>query len=79
VDAIKKIDARENKMKEEIGKYAQGLRDNIEKNNRKNKQLMSEKAKEIGKSKITLEDQQEKIQTAKKSTKAENHVICLII
>jgi CTP:phosphocholine cytidylyltransferase-like protein len=24
VDAIKKIDARENKMKEEIGKYAQG-------------------------------------------------------
>jgi hypothetical protein len=71
VDAIKKIDARENKMKEEIGKYAQGLRDNIEKNNRKNKQLMSEKAKEIDKSKITLEDQQEKIQTAKKSTKAE--------
>ena len=71
VDAIKKIDARENKMKEEIVKYAQGLRDNIEKNNRKNKQLMSEKAKEIDKSKITLEDQQEKIQTAKKSTKAE--------
>jgi hypothetical protein len=71
VDAIKKIDARENKMKEEIGKYAQGLRDIIEKNNRKNKQLMSEKAKEIDKSKITLEDQQEKIQTAKKSTKAE--------
>jgi hypothetical protein len=32
---------------------------------------MSEKAKEIDKSKITLEDQQEKIQTAKKSTKAE--------
>jgi hypothetical protein len=31
VDAIQKIDARENKMKEEIGKYAQGLRDNIEK------------------------------------------------
>ena len=26
VDAIKNIDARENKMKEEIGKYAQGLR-----------------------------------------------------
>ena len=71
VDAIKKIDARENKMKEEIVKYAQGLRDNIEKNNRKNKQLMSEKAKEIDKSKITLEDQQEKIQTAKKSTKTE--------
>jgi hypothetical protein len=71
VDAIKKIDARENKMKEEIGKYAQGLRENIEKNNRKNKQLMSEKAKEIDKTKITLEDQQEKIQTAKKSTKAE--------
>ena len=71
VDAIKKIDARENKMKEEIGKYAQGLRDNIEKHNRKNKHLMSERAKEIDKSKITLEDQQEKIQTAKKSTKAE--------
>ena len=71
VDAIKEIDVRENKMKEEIGKYAQGLRDNIEKNNRKNKQLMSEKAKEIDKSKITLEDQQEKIQTAKKSAKAE--------
>jgi hypothetical protein len=71
VDAIKKIDARENKMKEEIGKYAQGLRENIEKNNRKNKHLMSEKAKEIDKTKITLEDQQEKIQTAKKSTKAE--------
>jgi hypothetical protein len=71
VDAIKKIDVRENKMKEEIGKYAQGLRDNIEKNNRKNKQLMSEKAKEIDKTKITLEDQQEKIQTAKKSAKAE--------
>jgi hypothetical protein len=33
--------------------------------------LMSEKAKEIDKTKITLEDQQEKIQTAKKSTKAE--------
>jgi hypothetical protein len=71
VDAIKKIDVRENKMKEEIGKYAQGLRDNIEKNNRKNKQMMLEKAKEIDKTKITLEDQQEKIQTAKKSTKAE--------
>jgi hypothetical protein len=71
VDAIEKIDARENKMKEEISKYAQELRENIEKNNRKNKQLMSEKAKEIDKSKITLEDQQEKIQTAKKSTKAE--------
>jgi hypothetical protein len=41
-------------MKEEIGKYAQGLRDNIEKNNRKNKHLMSEKAKQIDKSKITL-------------------------
>ena len=71
VDAIKKIDVRENKMKEEIGKYAQGLRDNIEKNNRKNKQMMLEKAKEIDKTKITLEDQQEKIQTAKKSAKAE--------
>jgi muconolactone delta-isomerase len=32
VDAIENIDARENKMKKEIGKYAQGLRDNIEKN-----------------------------------------------
>jgi cell division protein FtsB len=42
VDAIENIDARENKMKKEIGKYAQGLRDNIEKNKRKNKQLMSE-------------------------------------
>jgi hypothetical protein len=41
----------------------------IEKNKRKNKQLMSEKAKEIDKTKITLEDQQEKIQTAKKSTR----------
>jgi hypothetical protein len=71
VDAIKKIDARENKMKEEIGKYAQGLRDNIEGNNRKNKQLISEKAKEIDKSKITLENQQEKIQIAKKSAKTE--------
>jgi hypothetical protein len=71
VDAIKKIDGRENKMKEEIGKYAQGLRDNIEKNNRKNKQLISKKAKEIDKTKITLEDQQEKIQTAKKSAKVE--------
>ena len=71
VDAIKKIDGRENKMKEEIGKYAQGLRDNIEKNNRKNKQLISKKAKEIDKTKITLEDQQEKIQTAKKPAKAE--------
>jgi hypothetical protein len=30
VDAIKEIDVRENKMKEEIGKYAQGLRDNID-------------------------------------------------
>jgi translation initiation factor 2B subunit (eIF-2B alpha/beta/delta family) len=58
-------------MKEEIGKYAQGLRDNIEKNNRKNKQLISKKAKEIDKTKITLEDQQEKIQTAKKSAKAD--------
>jgi N-acetylglucosamine kinase-like BadF-type ATPase len=56
---IKKIDERENKMKEEIGKYAQGLRENIEKNNRKNKHLMSEKAKEIDKTKITLEDQRQ--------------------
>jgi hypothetical protein len=71
VDAIEKIDGRENKMKEEIGKYAQGLRDHIEKNNRKNKQLRSEKAIEIDKTKITLIDQQEKIQRAKKSTKAE--------
>jgi hypothetical protein len=52
---LENIDARENKMKKEIGKYAQGLRDNIEKNKRKNKQLMSEKAKQIDKSKITLE------------------------
>jgi hypothetical protein len=47
VDSIKKIDERENKMKEEIGKYAQGLRENIEKKNRKNKHLMSEKAKVV--------------------------------
>ena len=54
VDAIEKIDGRENKMKEEIGKYAQGLRDNIEKNNRKNKQQIFRK--------VLLDD---KIQTIK--------------
>jgi hypothetical protein len=32
VDAIKNIDEREKKMIEEISKYAQELRDNIEKN-----------------------------------------------
>jgi hypothetical protein len=31
VDAIKKIDEREMKMKEELGKYAKKLRDSIEK------------------------------------------------
>jgi hypothetical protein len=41
-------------MKEEIGKYAQGLRDNIEKNNRKNKQQIFRK--------VLLDD---KIQTIK--------------
>ena len=71
VDAIKKIDQREMKMKEELSKYAQVLRDNIATKNRKNKQMISEKAKEIDKTKITLEDQQEKIQSVIKSTKAE--------
>jgi hypothetical protein len=37
VDAIKKIDERERKKIGQIRKYAQELRDNIEKENRKNK------------------------------------------
>jgi hypothetical protein len=37
VDAIKKIDQRERKKIGQIRKYAQELRDNIEKKNRKNK------------------------------------------
>jgi hypothetical protein len=43
VDAIKKIGEREKKMIEESSKYAQELRDNIEKKNRTNKQMISEK------------------------------------
>ena len=41
VDAIKKIDQRERKKIGQIRKYAQELRDNIEKKNRKNKQMIS--------------------------------------
>ena len=70
VDAIKNIDERENKMIEEISKYAQELRDNIEKNKSKNKHMIAEMAKEIDKTRNTLEDQQEKIQSAIESTKA---------
>jgi hypothetical protein len=70
VDAIKNIDEREKKMIEEISKYAQELRDNIEKNKSKNKHMIAEMAKEIDKTRNTLEDQQEKIQTAIESTKA---------
>jgi esterase/lipase len=60
-------------MKEEISKYAQELRDNIEKNKSKNKHMIAEMAKEIDKTRNTLEDledQQEKIQSAIESTKA---------
>jgi esterase/lipase len=71
VDAIKKIDQRERKKIGQIRKYAQELRDNIEKKNRKNKQMISQRAKEIDKTKNTLKVQQEKIQSAMKSTKAE--------
>jgi hypothetical protein len=39
--------------------------------NRKNKQMISQRAKEIDKTKNTLKVQQEKIQSAMKSTKAE--------
>jgi hypothetical protein len=61
VDAIKNIDERVNKMIEEISRYAQELRDNIETKNRKNKQMISQKAKEIDKTNITFEVQQDKI------------------
>jgi esterase/lipase len=47
VDATKNIDEREKKMIEEISKYAQELRDNIEKNKSKNKHMIAEMAKEI--------------------------------
>jgi len=50
VDAIKTIDEREKEMQEEISKYAQELRDNIDMKRRKNKQMFSEKAKETEKS-----------------------------
>jgi hypothetical protein len=70
VDAIKNIDEREKTMKEEISKYAQELRDNIEQNNSKNKHMIAEMAKEIDKTRNTLEDQQDKIQSAIESTKA---------
>jgi len=72
VDAIKKIDEREKKLKEVLSKYAQVLRDNIAKKNRKNKQMISQKAKEIDKTENILEVQQEKIQSAIESTRAEN-------
>jgi hypothetical protein len=70
VDAIKNIDEREKKMIEEISKYAQELRDNIEQNKSKNKHMIAEMAKEIDKTRNTLEDQQEKIQSGIESTKA---------
>jgi myo-inositol-1-phosphate synthase len=70
VDAIKNIDEREKKLKEEISKYAQELRDNIEKNKSKNKHMIAQMAKEIDKTRNTLEDQQEKIQSGIESTKA---------
>ena len=57
MDAIKNIDERENKTIEEISKYAQELRDNIEKKRRKNKQMISQKATEMDKTKNILEDQ----------------------
>ena len=71
VDAVKTIDERENQMIDAIRKYAQELRDNIAQKNIKNKQTISQKAKEIDKTKNTLEVQQEKIQSAIESTKAE--------
>ena len=71
VDAIKKIDEREKKMIGEIRKYGQELRDNIGKKNRKNKQMISQRAKEIDKTKNTLEVQQDKIRSAMISKKAE--------
>jgi hypothetical protein len=71
VDAIKNIDEREKKMKVKISRYAQELRDNIETKNRKNKQMISQKTKEIDKTRITLDVQQDKIQSAIESTRAE--------
>jgi esterase/lipase len=71
VDAIKNIDEREKKMKEEISKYAQEPRDNIETNKRKNKQMISERVKEIDKTTNILEVQHEKIQSAIESTRAQ--------
>jgi hypothetical protein len=71
VDAIKNIDERVNKMIEEISRYAQELRDNIETKNRKNKQMISQKAKEIDKTKITLEVQQDKIRSAIESNRTQ--------
>jgi vacuolar-type H+-ATPase subunit H len=71
VDAIKTIDEREKEMQEEISKYAQEQRDNIEANKRKNKQMISERVKEIDKTTNILEVQQEKIQSAIESTRAE--------
>jgi K+/H+ antiporter YhaU regulatory subunit KhtT len=58
-------------MQEEISKYAQELRDNIETNKRKNKQMISERVKEIDKTTNILEVQHEKIQSAIESTRAE--------
>ena len=70
VDAIKKIDQREKKMIRQIRKYGQELKDNIEEKNRKNKQMISQRAKEIDKTKNTLEVQQDKIRSAMISKKA---------
>jgi uncharacterized coiled-coil DUF342 family protein len=70
IGAHQHIDDREKKMIEQISKYAQELRDNIEKNKSKNKHMIAEMAKEIDKTRNTLEDQQEKIQSGIKSTKA---------
>jgi predicted nucleic acid-binding Zn-ribbon protein len=71
VDAIKSIDEREKKMQEEISKYAQEPRDSIETNKRKNKQMISERVKEIDKTTNILEVQHEKIQSAIESTRAQ--------
>ena len=71
VDAIEKIDQREKKMIGQIRKYGQELRDNIGKTKRKNKQMISQRAKEIDKTKNTLEDQQDNIRSAMISKQAE--------
>ena len=71
VDAIKNIAEREKKMIEEISRYAQELRNTFENKNRKKKKMISQKAKEIDKTKITLEVQQDKIRSAIESTRAE--------